>query len=334
MKITAHRNLQKKQHQGHQTAWVCGLMFCLLGLGLLTTQAISEEDNSLAAAAPKSSATFRVRSNLVSVPVSITDAAGCVIQDLKIEDFRIAENGKPVEISRIAEAYQSPLQLALLFDLSGSVHSRFEFEQQAATHFLTKVWKPGDTISIVAFSEQSKVPLRSGKTLPEALQQLGRLEPTQIATAFFDTVVFASRMLYQTATPETRQAQIILSDGADNRSDLTIPDALKEVQHSDTIFYSINPSGASVRLNAINRKGQEDLSALANATGGTAFVSDQSADLDNIFDRIATELRAQYLLSYYSPNNLPDGKFLPIEVTIPQRPDLRIRARQGYYARK
>ena len=309
-------------------------MLCLVGVGLQTKQAKSEEDLLTAAAAPKSSNTIRVSSSLVSVPVSITDAAGCAVQDLSLEDFRIAEDGKPVEISRITQAYQSPLQLALLFDLSGSVHSRFEFEQQAATRFLEKVWKPGDTISIVAFSEQPAIHLRSGRTLPEAFQQLRRLEPTQVATAFYDTVIFASRMLRQTAMPETRQAQIVLSDGADNRSDLGIPDALNEVQHSDTIFYSINPSGASVRLNAINRKGQEDLSALANATGGAAFVSDQSADLDGIFDRIATELRTQYLLSYYSPHNLPDGKFLPIEVTTPQKPSLRIRARQGYYARR
>lgn len=326
--------MQKHRHQGCHPAWVCGLIFCLIGMGLLTMQAVSEDDILTAAVAPKSSNTIRVSSSLVSVPVSITDASGCAVHDLQIEDFRISEDGRPVEISKIAEAYQSPLQLALLFDLSGSVHSRFEFEQQAATRFLEKVWKPGDTISIVAFSEQPAIHLRNGRTLPEALHQLQRLEPTQIATAFFDTVVFASRMLHQTATPETRQAQIVLSDGADNRSDLGIPDALKEVQHSDTIFYSINPSGASVRLNAINRKGQEDLSALATATGGAAFVSDQSADLDGIFDRIATELRAQYLLSYYSPHNLPDGKFLSIEVTTPQKTSLRIRARQGYYARR
>ena len=334
MKTLTHRCLQKNRYRFHKAASVCGLIFCLLGMGLFSIQGISEETYSAAMSVPKSSNTIRVNSNLVSVPVSITDASGCAVPDLTIEDFRIMEAGMPVEIARIAEATQSPLQLALLFDLSGSVHSRFEFEQEAAIRFLEKVWKPGDTISIVAFSESSAIQLQNGKTPSEALRQLRQLQPTQIATAFFDTVVLASRMLHQTATPETRQAQIVLSDGADNRSDLGIPDALQEVQHSDTIFYAINPSGASVRLNAINRKGQEDLSALATATGGSAFVSDQSADLDFIFDRIATELRAQYLLSYYSPHNLPDGKFLPIEVTTPQNPSLRIRARQGYYARK
>jgi len=71
---------------------------------------------------------------------------------------------------------------------------------------------------------------------------------------------------------------------------------------------------------------------LANETGGTAFVADQISDLDEMFGRIATELRAQYLLSYYSSNPRPDGQFRRIAVSIPKKPDLRVRARQGYYA--
>jgi Ca-activated chloride channel family protein len=142
----------------------------------------------------------------------------------------------------------------------------------------------------------------------------------------------AARLLRETATPETRQAQIVLSDGEDNRSDGTIVQALQEVQRADTIFYSINPGGNSIRLNEISIKGQQDLVSLASETGGTAFVSDEATDLDEIFGRIATELRAQYLLSYYSSNPHLDGQFRHIVVSIPNRPELRIRARQGYYA--
>jgi len=107
---------------------------------------------------------------------------------------------------------------------------------------------------------------------------------------------------------------------------------LHAVQSSDTIFYSINPAGPSIRLNEISRRGQEDLEVLAKETGGNAFVSDKTDDLKDIFSRIAVELRAQYLLSYYSTNPQTDGKFRRISVSIPQRPDLRIRARRGYFA--
>ncbi len=275
---------------------------------------------------------FRVSSNLVTVPISVKDFAGHPVRELGIGDFRITEDGNPQTISKLSDVGHSPLQLSMLLDLSGSVKSGFEFEQQAATHFLQRVWRPGDTISIIAFSKEPHIHLRVSPSLSDALQVLSLLQPTESATAFFDSVVLSSRILHQPAAPERRQAMIVLSDGADNGSDCSIIDALKQVQRSQTIFYSINPSGASVRLNQINRKGQQDLALLAAATGGTAFVSGRTAGLNDIFGCIAEELRAQYLLSYYSMNSQLDGKFRQIEVFIPSRPELSIRARQGYYA--
>jgi Ca-activated chloride channel homolog len=280
----------------------------------------------------QSPSVIRVSTNLVVVPVSVTDSVGRVVDNLEQDDFSVAEDGNVETISRMSEAGQSPLQLALLFDLSGSVQHRFEFERQAATKFLQRVWKPGDAVTIITFSEESRVRLRNSRSLAEALLDLMKLQPTESATAFYDSVAAAAKLLRETATPETRQAQIVLSDGEDNRSDGTIVDALREVQRSDTIFYSINPGGNSIRLNEISIKGQQDLLSLAGETGGTAFVSDETSNLDEIFGRIATELRAQYLLSYYSSNPHLDGQFRRIAVSIPKRPELRVRARQGYYA--
>ncbi len=123
-----------------------------------------------------------------------------------------------------------------------------------------------------------------------------------------------------------------LSDGEDNRSEYSLSAVVREIQHSDTIFYSINPAGTSIRLNEISRQGQADLESLAKETGGTAFLSDKPDDLEDIFRRIAADLRAQYLLSYYSTNIRFDGRYRKIAVSIPRRPDLRIRARRGYFA--
>ena len=275
---------------------------------------------------------IRVNTNLVTVPVSVTDSNGNIVTNLDSQDFLLEEDGMPETISKIAEAGQSPLRLALLFDLSGSVKSRFHFEQLAATSFLEKVLKPGDTVSIITFSDTPHVRLRASGSISEALKVLSDFEPTEGPTAFFDAVVLSANLLRQSAELETRLSEIALSDGEDNKSNHNFSDAMQEVQHSDAIFYSINPSGASVRLNEISRRGQSDLSALANETGGNAFVSDNIDDLNDIFSRIAVELRAQYLLSYYSTNSQPDGKFRQISVSIPKRPDLRIRTRRGYYA--
>ncbi len=280
----------------------------------------------------EASSIIRVSSDLVTVPVSVTDSRGQAIEGLQIQDFLIEEDGRPEAISKMAEAGRSPLRLVLLFDVSGSVNPRFDFERRAAVRFLEKVWKPGDTISIVAFSESPKILLRESASPAEALKAIATLEPTEKATAFFDAVAVSAGILRQATGPETRQAVVALSDGEDNRSSRGVREALREVQRADTIFYSINPGGASIRLNEISLQGQSDMKLLAKETGGYAFVSDKFDDLDGIFDRITAELQTQYLLSYYSTNARADGKYRRISVSIPGRRGLSIHTRQGYYA--
>jgi Ca-activated chloride channel family protein len=277
---------------------------------------------------------IRVSTNLVTLPISVTDSEGHAVLDLRSNDFIIEEDGQAENVFKVAEAGQLPLQLALLFDLSGSVNPRFNFEQQAATQFLKIIWKPGDTISVISFSEHPKVNLTASDSLTDALRVLGNLQPTEAPTAFFDSIVMSTRMMRQTARPEAMQSVIALSDGEDNRSENGLSKVLMEVQSSATIFYSINPAGPSIRLNEISRKGQADLESIARETGGRAFISDKSDDLESVFRRIAMDLRAQYLLSYYSSNTRMDGSFRQILVSIPQRPDLHVRARRGYYAAK
>ena len=103
------------------------------------------------------------------------------------------------------------------------------------------------------------------------------------------------------------------------------------MQGADAVFYSINPGGSSVRLNEISLRAQEAMQSVADSTGGTAHLPARPEDLELIFRQIASELRAQYLIQYYSNSDAPAGKFLRIKVATPARPELRIRARQGYY---
>jgi len=127
----------------------------------------------------------------------------------------------------------------------------------------------------------------------------------------------------------------VISDGEDNSSDsYNLPQALRELQQTDCIFYSINPSGKSIWLNKISQRGQDNMQSMAQITGGSAFLPDRLEDLDAAFQQIVTELQAQYLLGYYPSEERMDGKFRRIAVKVPKRPDLRIRARQGYYAPK
>ncbi|MCL2878007.1 MAG: VWA domain-containing protein [Acidobacteria bacterium] len=274
---------------------------------------------------------IRVNSSLVSVPVSATGTSGQRVPDLRIEDFRLTEDGRPAEISRLLES--SSLNIALLFDVSGSVNFNFKFEQNAAIDFLKKIWKEGDAVTIISFDEQPEVRLTNGDNLQEAMWTLRQLRPTGKTTSFFDALILASRLIAQSAAEETRQAIIVISDGADNTSASNLASALSEMQRRNAVFYAINPSGAAVvRLNRVSSKGQENLETFAKATGGHVFVSDNAGDLESIFGKIVSELRAQYLLLYYSLVPDMDGKFHTIEVSTPKRPELNIRARPGFLA--
>ncbi len=75
------------------------------------------------------------------------------------------------------------------------------------------------------------------------------------------------------------------------------------------------------------------MQAVADSTGGNAFVPDGEKDLERVFNEIAAELRGQYLLQYYS-NSQTGGQFRSIKVTLPSRPEPRVRARQGYYPKE
>jgi VWFA-related protein len=126
---------------------------------------------------------------------------------------------------------------------------------------------------------------------------------------------------------------------------------VKALQDGDIVLYSINPGGSSYHLNSISKFGQENMEKFAADTGGTAFlpkfspvdtpnalqngisVRKNTEVLERIFKQLASELRAQYLVQYYSDGNFANGKFVKLQVGLTNRNDLSVRARQGYYVK-
>lgn len=279
--------------------------------------------------------TIKINSSLVAVPVSVTDASGEPVRNLRAEDFQIEEEGNPQQVVALGEPGKTPVELALLFDVSGSVYERFQFQQQAASRFLKEVLKPSDAASIFTIGLRPKLVHTRVVGVDKAVAAALAVNPTKEATAFFDTLVEAAQYLGKTSEPGARRVIVVISDGEDTVSDnYKLNDALKELQLADCLFYSINPSGPSIRLNKISLKGQNGMISLASATGGAAFLPDGDEALDRVFRQIAAELQAQYLLGYYAPDERTDGAFRRITVRVPKRPTLRVRARQGYYPPK
>jgi VWFA-related protein len=314
---------------------------------------------------PEQIEVIRTTSNLVMVPVSVVDRDGQAVQGLTKEDFRLQEEGKQEEITGIGNPEEVPLAIALLFDISSSVSQKgfFQFQQNAAAAFLKQVMKPNDRAAIFTIASQPSM-VQPLSTSQEAAAKVLTIPPatSSVATAFYDTVTAAAKYL-ETAPSQYRRVIIVLSDGDDNNSRrilsvresagtngetraaqalagaqaqhrLAVSDVQQAAQKADAIFYSVNPGGPSVRLNQIAMRAETGMEAMAEATGGTAFIPDGEKDLERVFRQVAAELRGQYLLQYYGTSEAPAGQFRRIQVTIPARADLRVRARQGYYPKK
>jgi Ca-activated chloride channel family protein len=309
--------------------------------------------------APEELDVVRVTSNLIVVPVSVTDANGQPVLGLTANDFRIEEDGRAQQITQLGDPEQVPLDIALLIDVSASVGARFEFEQQAASAFLKQVLKSEDRATVFAIDQTPRM-LQTLTTSAVASQSIMAVQPARSFTAFYDSVLAASKYLDESSRTGRRRIIVVISDGDDTARILDASSARsadgstqligveaqiqlnqrglieteKAVQRAEATFYSINPTGASYRLNVRATRAQEGMERMAAATGGAAFVPAIEADLPAIFNRIASEIRSQYLIQYYSDNKSGASTFRRINVTSPARPQLRVRAREGYFPKK
>ena len=274
---------------------------------------------------------IKTTSNLVMVPVSVTDQTGNAVQGLQVKDFRLDEEGKQQEISGIGDPEQVPLAIALLFDISSSVSTKgfFASQQKAAATFLKLVMKPSDKAAIFTITGTPNMiqPLASADA---SAQKMLSIPPAtaSVPTAFYDTVEAAAKYLTENAPSNFRRVIVVMSDGDDNFSTVTrglsiadynatqsgqqaalgtrtglqqahqraVAGVQKSVQQADAIFYSVNPGGPSIKLNQIAMRAEHGMEAIAETTGGTAFVPDSDADLERVFRQVAAELRGQYLL--------------------------------------
>jgi Ca-activated chloride channel family protein len=245
---------------------------------------------------------IRVTSNLVMVPVSVTDSQGQAIQGLQIPDFRLEEEGKQREITEIGNPEQIPLDIAILFDISSSVSQKgfFAFQQNAAAAFLKQVMKPVDQAAIFTIAAKPILvqPLSSAETAAAKVVSIPAAT-TSVPTAFYDSVEAAAKYLAENSPSRHRRVIVVISDGDDNFSERirgmsiaearatmngettpaaslvalqakhrrAVEDVQQAVLKADATFYSVNPGGSSLKLNQIAMRAQAGMATVAEARG-------------------------------------------------------------------
>jgi Ca-activated chloride channel family protein len=277
--------------------------------------------------------TFRVRVEMVTLPVVVTDLAGLTVKNLAREDFRIFEDGVPQEIAGFA-AVEEPISVALMLDASGSTGVELRRIQDEAIRFVNTL-RPADSIAILSVASEVKLLEQFNiyhKKNPDKIRQLrsGGL------SAVYDGVAVALENVLK--IEPGRKALIFFSDGVDNRSETTREDTMELARQTEAPIYCVYFNTDPFRNVQPSRRpkwpdyaaGREYLRELAGFSGGLFLDASQLDNLGSVFRKIAEDLSSQYSIGYYPKNVKHDAKFRQIEVRV-QIPGYRARTKQGYY---
>jgi VWFA-related protein len=273
-----------------------------------------------------------VDSTLVVVPVTVTDPSNRFVLGLDKEDFTIIEDGVKQKITHFS-GEDAPLSVGLLIDTSGSMGLKLDTSRRAVTEFL-KTMNAQDEAFLVQFSDQAEVVQGFTGDMKDIGNRMRGLQSGGL-TALLDAVNLGVREMKKAKNP--RKALVIVSDGGDNHSRYTATDIKDLVREADTQIYAFGVFEPILfpQLSSEEISGPRLLAQIADQTGGRAFGASQFDQLPGIAEKIAIELRNQYVLAYSPMNGERDGKYRHVEVKVRQPkglPKLNARWRQGYYA--
>jgi VWFA-related protein len=313
---------------------------------------------------PGYSATVKV----VNILATVRDNKGQVVKNLTQDDFLLDEDGKPQTIRYFSRETDLPLTLGLLVDTSGSERNVLPDERSASYRFLDKVMREDkDKAFVIHFDFEVELlqDLTGSKTdLRKSLDQLeigsggglqrrgypgggGGRYPTPGGgrrgggggTHLYDAVYLGADEIMK--KQQGRKALIILSDGDDRGSKLTLQQAVEAAQRSDTLVYSIlfeDPNGergygrghmGGGRRGGGEEDGRKVLQRISRETGAHYFEVSKKLPIDKVYEALEEELRSQYSIGY-TPDTAASSDYRHIHLTTKQKP-LIVQTREGYY---
>ena len=268
---------------------------------------------SMLVAAQKS---LKVDVDLVMINVTVADGNNRLVTDLKDDSFQIFEDKVEQQI-RYFSSEAAPISLGIVFDISHSMEKKLGFARDAAVKFL-ETGTPEDEYFLVEFGSRAKVAEGFTSDISRLRDRIA-FTPAQGATALYDAVYLGLAQLKSGQNP--KKALLLITDGEDNHSRYSRGDIREFVREADAQIYVIDLGRALV-------------GDLAEMTGGHSYHASVS-DLEDICEKIALELKSQYVIGYESTNTNKDGKFRKVRVRVTPPPGmgkLGVRARDGYYA--
>ena len=311
---------------------------------------------------------FSTDVKVVNVLATVRNKQGHIVNNLTRDDFDLEEDGRPQAIRYFSRETDLPLTLGLLVDTSMSQRRVLGQERSASYRFLDQVLREKDMAFVIHFDREVELLqdlTSSRKQLQSALDQLETPQPRQqggggypggggqrgrrVGTALYDAVLLASDELMK--KQQGRKALILLTDGVDVGSKVSLTEATDSAQRADTLVYSIlfadsegyghgygggprmgrrgGYGGGRGRYPQTRPDGKKVLQQISKETGGGFFDVSKKQPIEQIYDRIQEELRNQYSLGYTPDANASPG-YRKINVTVKQK-GLVVQARDGYF---
>ncbi|HWY55720.1 MAG TPA: VWA domain-containing protein, partial [Terriglobales bacterium] len=286
-----------------------------------------------------SSFTLRSVVDEVAVFFAATDH-GKSVTDLTREDVGLRDAQKsPAAITGFRNEAQLPLRLGIVIDTSESITSRFSFEQHAAINFLQKVLTDKDDLAFVVGVANSVLLVQDFTSDQQQMAHaINQLAPAG-GTALWDAVGFAAdKLAARTETQPVARMLVVISDGKDNSSSVTLKEAVASAERGEVFVYTVSTREAAdsddyTMTGERAVVGDRALKVLAEHSGGAAFVPGSVTGLNHGLDELQQVIRSRYLISYKPAAFKHDGQYRAIDITAQKSGHkLRVYARHGYYA--
>lgn len=275
--------------------------------------------------------TLQENVNEVLLNCTVVDDKGVVVSGLRPSDFHVWENGVPQTIDSFRHE-DVPVSMGILIDNSGSMRDKRAAVDAAALD-LVRASNPQDTAFIVNFSDRAYLDQGLTSNLVSLEQGLRRFSPGG-TTALYDAVAASADELANHAK-QPKQVLLIVTDGADNASRLTLEQAIDRVQRlGGPVVYSIGLLFDTTK--AEGEQARHDLEMLSQDTGGVAYFPSSLQDVSTIANQIARDIRDQYIVGYHPTRPVTLGGFrtVRVEATGPNHRKLIVRTRRGYFPKQ
>jgi VWFA-related protein len=262
----------------------------------------------------------------VVLHITVSDKNGKLLTELPQNAFKVYENNVEQSV-RLFRHEDVPISLGLIVDNSASMLEKRQKVAAAALQ-LVKASNPQDEVFIVNFNDWAYLDCPFTNSIPKMEEALARID-SRSTTAMRDAIGMSINYMKSNARLD-KKVVLVVTDGDDNLSELTLEQIMRQAQQAEVQVYVIGLLSEEDRGAA--RRAQKAIDAITEASGGAAYYPLDLAEVDQIALRVAHEIRNQFTIGYSASQQILDGTFRQIRVTVdgPNRPIARTRT--GYWA--